>query len=56
MEIFESSDSNNKSILIMEKKEAQLLVSMIENAAEQNKKKLTWKKMAELLTSKLSCF
>ena len=43
-------------ILVLNKKEAMMLVKMADAAAKSNKRKKSWYKMWEELYSKLCCF
>lgn len=56
MEVFESTDSNGKTLLFLDKKESRLLVEMCESASQKNKRKSTWKKMSENLSNSVACY
>jgi spermidine/putrescine-binding protein len=45
-----------KHILMLDSKEARILIDMVEFACKGNKKKRTWKKIFEGLEGKLDCY
>ena len=60
MIVFEESQEKarqgNQYLLLLNKKEAQLLIDMTEAAAEANKRKRTWKAMFKKLEACLWCY
>ena len=60
MNVFEESKENarqgDRYLLLLNKKEARLLIEMTEAAAEANKRKRTWKTMFKKLEACLWCY
>jgi len=55
MKVFAENTKGNEHIIMMSQAEARLLYEMIEKAAEQNKRKKSYKTMVKKL-DELACF
>jgi len=56
MDFYTSETDIGESIIRMSKKEAKILMDMLEFASENNKRKPTFKKMYKSFSSNLACY